>query len=62
MKSISLDAGDLQLLAQLQRDASLSNLELATRVHMSAPTSLRRVKRLQEAGIIPNDTIKKDWQ
>ena len=52
MKSISLDAGDLQLLAQLQRDASLSNLELATRVHMSAPTSLRRVKRLQEAGII----------
>ena len=52
MESITLDATDLQLLAQLQRDAALSNLELAERVHTSPPTCLRRVKRLQAAGLI----------
>jgi DNA-binding Lrp family transcriptional regulator len=52
MELITLDAADLQLLAQLQRDASLSNLELAQRVHTSPPTCLRRVKRLREAGLI----------
>ena len=52
MEPITLDAIDLQLLAQLQRDASLSNQELAERVHTSPPTCLRRVKRLREAGLI----------
>ncbi|MES2481070.1 MAG: Lrp/AsnC family transcriptional regulator [Pseudomonadota bacterium] len=48
----SLDATDLALLDHLQRDASLSNLELAARVHVSPPTCLRRVKRLHAAGFI----------
>ncbi|QTN30084.1 Lrp/AsnC family transcriptional regulator [Rhodoferax sp. AJA081-3] len=52
MKSIDLDAIDTQLLAQLQRDASLSNQALAERVHISPPTCLRRVKRLRDAGLI----------
>jgi len=52
MESIELDAIDLQLLDQLQRDASLSNQALAERVHTSPPTCLRRVKRLHEAGLI----------
>ena len=52
MKSIELDAIDLLLLDQLQRDASLSNQALAERVHTSPPTCLRRVKRLHEAGLI----------
>lgn len=52
MEFFDLDAIDLQLLGQLQRDASLSNQELAERVHTSAPTCLRRVKRLREAGLI----------
>ena len=47
-----LDATDLALLDCLQLDASLSNLELAARVHVSPPTCLRRVKRLQAAGLI----------
>ncbi|HSW20939.1 MAG TPA: Lrp/AsnC family transcriptional regulator [Ramlibacter sp.] len=47
-----LDATDLRLLAQLQEDASLSNLDLARRVNVSPPTCLRRVKRLWEAGLI----------
>jgi DNA-binding Lrp family transcriptional regulator len=52
MKEIELDAMDLALLEQLQRDASLSNQDLAQAVHTSAPTCLRRIKRLQEAGLI----------
>ncbi len=47
-----LDAIDRHLLDLLQQDASLSNLELARRVHVSPPTCLRRVKRLQAAGLI----------
>jgi Lrp/AsnC family transcriptional regulator, leucine-responsive regulatory protein len=52
MKEIELDAMDLALLDQLQRDASLSNQDLAQAVHTSAPTCLRRIKRLQGAGLI----------
>ena len=51
-ESISLDAIDLALLDQLQVDASLSNQDLASRVHVSPPTCLRRVKRLRDAGLI----------
>lgn len=47
-----LDGIDLQLLDLLQQDASLSNLALAEKVHVSPPTCLRRVKRLHEAGLI----------
>jgi len=50
--NFKLDAIDFKLLDQLQRDATLSNQDLAARVHVSAPTCLRRVKRLQEAGLI----------
>lgn len=52
MESIELDAVDLRLLDQLQRDASLNNQALAERVHVSPPTCLRRVKRLVDAGLI----------
>lgn len=52
MEQITLDATDLLLLKQLQQDASLSNQALAERVHTSPPTCLRRVKRLQGAGLI----------
>jgi DNA-binding Lrp family transcriptional regulator len=52
MEQISLDSVDLQLLDQLQRDASLSNQTLAALVHTSPPTCLRRVKRLRDAGLI----------
>ena len=49
---IDLDATDLRLLDVLQHDASLSNLDLAARVHTSPATCLRRVKRLTDAGVI----------
>lgn len=47
-----LDATDRRLLEWLQRDASLTNQELAERAHVSPATCLRRVKRLVETGII----------
>jgi len=51
-ESIPLDDIDLALLDQLQIDASLSNQDLAHRVHVSPPTCLRRVKRLRDAGLV----------
>lgn len=47
-----LDALDWRLLDQLQHDASLSNQALADKVHVSPATCLRRVRRLEEAGLI----------
>ena len=47
-----MDATDLRILDQLQRDASLTNHDLAAAVHTSAATCLRRVKRLVETGVI----------
>jgi Lrp/AsnC family transcriptional regulator, leucine-responsive regulatory protein len=52
MSDIKLDSVDLALLDKLQEDASLSNQDLAALVHVSAPTCLRRVKRLHDAGLI----------
>lgn len=47
-----LDEINLQLLDLLQQDAAQSNQALAERVNVSAPTALRRIKRLHEAGLI----------
>jgi DNA-binding Lrp family transcriptional regulator len=52
LEQITLDALDFALLNALQDDASTSNQALAERVHVSAPTCLRRVKRLRDAGLI----------
>ncbi len=48
----SLDAVDRRILNLLQADCSLTNQALAERIHISPPTCLRRVKRLQETGLI----------
>ncbi len=47
-----LDAVDRQILAELQTDGRMTNVELARRVGLSAPPCLRRVRRLEEAGVI----------
>jgi Lrp/AsnC family leucine-responsive transcriptional regulator len=52
MKSIAIDEVDKHLLALLQSDASQSNQALAEQARISPPTCLRRIKRLQEAGLI----------
>ena len=48
----AIDETDRRILNQLQRDCALTNQELAERVHVSAPTCLRRVRRLIEAAVI----------
>ncbi|MFM2053212.1 MAG: hypothetical protein RL456_1249, partial [Pseudomonadota bacterium] len=50
--AVQLDATDRALLRQLQADARLSNVDLAQRVHLSPSACLRRVRRLEEAGVI----------
>lgn len=47
-----MDNTDLRILQLLQEDASLSNQELAQRVHISPATCLRRVRRLTASGVI----------
>ncbi|MBX3599874.1 MAG: Lrp/AsnC family transcriptional regulator [Rubrivivax sp.] len=47
-----LDETDLRLLDLLQADASLTNQTLAERAHTSPATALRRVRRLQDQGLI----------
>lgn len=47
-----LDAIDWKILKELQDDGRMTNVELARRVGISAPPCLRRVKRLEEGGII----------
>ncbi|WP_370632074.1 Lrp/AsnC family transcriptional regulator [Pusillimonas sp. MFBS29] len=49
---LTFDDLDLRILEQIQTDCALTNQELAQRVHASAPTCLRRVRRLVEAGVI----------
>ena len=45
-----LDAIDLKILRELQRDGRMTNVELSERVGISAPPCLRRVRKLEEAG------------
>lgn len=48
----ALDAVDREILFHLQQDGRLTNVELAKRVGLTPPPCLRRVKRLEETGVI----------
>ena len=47
----SIDATDLQILRELQRNARLTTKELAARVNLSTTPVFERVKRLERDGI-----------
>lgn len=49
---MKLDTTDWRILAELQADGSLSNVELARRVHLSPSPCLARVKALEDKGVI----------
>jgi Lrp/AsnC family transcriptional regulator, leucine-responsive regulatory protein len=49
---IELDRIDRRILAELQRDGRLQNVDLAGRVGLSPSPCLRRVRLLEEAGVI----------
>ena len=48
----ALDSIDRRLLAELQAEGRVTNVELAQRVGLTAPPCLRRVRALEEAGVI----------
>jgi Lrp/AsnC family transcriptional regulator, leucine-responsive regulatory protein len=50
--AMQLDAIDQAVLTELQANGRLSNLELAQRVHLSPSACLRRVKQLEDSGVI----------
>ncbi|MBL9011380.1 MAG: Lrp/AsnC family transcriptional regulator [Alphaproteobacteria bacterium] len=52
MQRIKLDSIDRKILAELQADGRMTNVELAKRVQISPPPCLRRVRALEEAGFI----------
>jgi DNA-binding Lrp family transcriptional regulator len=56
MRSARLDATDWRILCELQADGRITNVELARKVGISAPPCLRRVRALEEAGIIKGFT------
>jgi len=65
--SLILDAIDRRILAELQADGRMTNVELARRAGISAPPCLRRVRRLEEAGVIrgyyaDTDPQKLNWE
>jgi DNA-binding Lrp family transcriptional regulator len=49
---MKLDTTDLRILAELQTNGALSNVELARRVHLSPSPCLARVKALEHNGVI----------
>ena len=49
---MTLDRTDLRILAELQRDGRLTNQALAERVSLSPSPCLRRVRALEESGLI----------
>ena len=53
---IVLDAIDWRILKELQADGRMTNIALANRIGLSAPPCLRRVRALEEAGLISGYT------
>jgi DNA-binding Lrp family transcriptional regulator len=49
---LRLDETDRRILRELQADGRMTNVELARRLGMSAPPCLRRVRALEQAGVI----------
>ena len=52
MQRVKLDRIDRRILADLQADGRMTNVELARRAGISAPPCLRRVRALEEAGYV----------
>ena len=52
MVTTRLDPIDRKILSELQADGRMTNVELAKRVGISAPPCLRRVRTLEEAGLV----------
>lgn len=58
--SISMDRFDLKILHELQHNGALSNQELAERVGLTAAPCSRRVRQLEESGVIQQRVVRLD--
>ncbi len=58
MQRVRLDEIDLRILAELQGDGRMTNVELARRVGISPPPCLRRLRALEEAGVVEGYSAK----
>ncbi len=52
MAAINFDAIDLRLLSELQENGRITNVELASKVGLTAPPCLRRMRTLEQSGAI----------
>ncbi len=52
MADITLDEIDIQILKRLQEDGRITNVELAQTVGLTAPPCLRRMRALEDSGVI----------
>jgi len=52
MANLNLDAIDMKLLAELQKNGRVTNVDLAAKVGLTAPPCLRRMRALEQSGII----------
>jgi Lrp/AsnC family transcriptional regulator, leucine-responsive regulatory protein len=55
---MKVDSYDIRILAELQKDGALSNQEIADRVGLSASPCSRRIRLLEEAGIIASTVVR----
>lgn len=62
MREPKLDAIDRKILQTLQREARISNVDLARRVHLSPTPCFERVRRLEEGGYIQRYVAQLDPQ
>ena len=60
MPHTKLDQIDIRILEELQADGRMTNVELSRRVGISAPPCLRRVKALEDQGLIARYNAKVD--
>ncbi len=58
--NVKLDAFDLRILAELQADGGASNQQIAERVGLSPSPCSRRIKQLEEAGVIRSRAVRLD--
>ena len=58
--AVPLDGVDRAILRELERDGRISNVDLAARVGLTPAPCLRRVKRLEESGVISGYRVRLD--
>ncbi len=56
--AVTLEAGDRAILRELQRNGRATNAELSAVSHMSESACFRRLKKLEDSGVIENYTVR----